>query len=114
MKLNARSARPEGPRRVRHGRRLGDQSRRGRAVLRPGPRVSFVDIDEHASQARIPGHRQPEPGFIRADLKDIAALRCAIARVGQDDGAIRILVNSAADDGQMRSSQNFVVDACRT
>jgi NAD(P)-dependent dehydrogenase (short-subunit alcohol dehydrogenase family) len=66
-----------------------------------GARVSFIDIDEAASQAlvaRIAGQGRPAPRFIRADLKDIAALQGAIARIGEEDGPIRVLVNNGAND----------------
>jgi NAD(P)-dependent dehydrogenase (short-subunit alcohol dehydrogenase family) len=66
-----------------------------------GARVSFVDIDERASQAlaaRIAGGGRRAPRFIHGDLKDIVALQTAIARVGQEDGPVRALVNNAAND----------------
>src|SRR5262249_41942267 len=65
-----------------------------------GARVSFVDIDESASQrlvARLAGQGRA-PRFIHADLKDIPALQTAIARIGQEDGPVRVLVNNAAND----------------
>ena len=66
-----------------------------------GARVSFIDIDESASLAvvaRIAAQGRPAPRFIRADLKDIPGLQDAIARVGREDGPIRVLVNNAAND----------------
>ena len=70
-----------------------------------GARVSFVDIDERASQAlvvRIAGQGQPAPRFILGDLKEIPVLQAAIARVGREDGPIRVLVNNAANDDRHR------------
>lgn len=66
-----------------------------------GSRVTFVDIQEGASEAlaeRIAtrGHRAPR--FISCDLKDIELLRDAIARVGREDGPIKALVNNAGHD----------------
>ena len=66
-----------------------------------GARVAFVDIADDAAQAlvaklRDAGH--PEPFFQHCDLKDIAALRAAIATVQHRLGAITVLVNNAAND----------------
>ena len=47
-------------------------------------RVAFVDIQREASDApvaRIAAGGLPAPAFIRCDLRDIAALRAAIAQV---------------------------------
>jgi NAD(P)-dependent dehydrogenase (short-subunit alcohol dehydrogenase family) len=66
-----------------------------------GARVSFVDIEAHSSEAlaaRIAGRWHPAPRFIHTDLRVIPALQTAIARVGQEDGPIRVLVNNAAND----------------
>lgn len=64
-------------------------------------RVSFIDLNRPAAEALVAritakGHRAPR--FVHGDLKDIPALQSAIARVGADDGPIRILVNNAAND----------------
>jgi D-xylose 1-dehydrogenase len=66
-----------------------------------GARVTFVDIQEDASTALVAriaarGHR--EPRFMPADLRDVGALQAAIARVGEEDGPIRVLVNNAGND----------------
>lgn len=68
-------------------------------------RVSFADIQEAAGAAlveriRARGHRAPR--FLPVDLKDIAALQDAIARVGREDGPIKALVNNAANDDRHR------------
>lgn len=65
-----------------------------------GARVAFLDIDEAASTAlveRLSGARHC-PLFVRCDVTDIAALRTAIARVGEEAGPIAVLVNNAAND----------------
>ncbi|MGQ0662675.1 MAG: SDR family NAD(P)-dependent oxidoreductase [Pseudomonadota bacterium] len=64
-------------------------------------RVAFVDIDARASRALIDrlaaiGARKPQ--FIPCDLRDIESLRAAIARVGDELGPIRVLVNNAGND----------------
>lgn len=64
-------------------------------------RVTFIDIQEGASEAlvaRIAERGHPAPRFIEADLREIEALREAVARVGREDGPIRALVNNAAND----------------
>jgi NAD(P)-dependent dehydrogenase (short-subunit alcohol dehydrogenase family) len=64
-------------------------------------RVAFVDIQREASDAlvaRIAARGLPAPSFIPCDLRDIAALRAAIAQVEARLGAVRVLVNNAAHD----------------
>ena len=64
-------------------------------------RVAFVDILREASGAlvaRLGGRGMPAPLFIPCDLRDIAALRAAVARVEARWGAVRVLVNNAAHD----------------
>jgi D-xylose 1-dehydrogenase len=64
-------------------------------------RVAFVDIQREASDAlvvRIAARGLPAPAFIPCDLRDIAALRAAIAQVEARLGAVRVLVNNAAHD----------------
>ena len=64
-------------------------------------RVAFVDIARSASEAlaaKIRGRGDPPPLFIECDLKDIAALQGAVARVGRELGPIRVLVNNAGND----------------
>ncbi len=68
--------------------------------------VAFVDIDEGASSALCAaigeaGSRPPR--FIPCDLRDIAALRGIIARLGAEVGPITVLVNNAANDDRHRS-----------
>jgi D-xylose 1-dehydrogenase len=70
-----------------------------------GARVTFADIQEDASRAtveriRARGHNAPR--FIPCDLKQIDGLRSAIARVGKEDGPVKVLVNNAANDDRHR------------
>jgi NAD(P)-dependent dehydrogenase (short-subunit alcohol dehydrogenase family) len=64
-------------------------------------RVAFVDIEASASERlveTINGRGHPAPSFIPCDLRDIAAVRAAVAEVRTRLGPIRILVNNAAHD----------------
>lgn len=62
-----------------------------------GARVAFVDINAEAALALVDRLRG-EPLFEHCDLRDIAALRAAIGRIAARIGAIRVLVNNAAND----------------
>lgn len=69
-------------------------------------RVTFVDIAEAPSRAlcaRIAAAGDPAPEFIPCDLKDIAALRAAIAAAAAKHGPIRVLINNAGNDDRHRS-----------
>jgi NAD(P)-dependent dehydrogenase (short-subunit alcohol dehydrogenase family) len=71
-----------------------------------GARVSFVDIAVEPAQAlvaRVAARGHAKPRFIPCDLKDIPALQAAVARVGAEDGPIRVLVNNAANDDRHRT-----------
>jgi len=64
-------------------------------------RVAFLDIDDAASPAlveTIAARGHPAPLFICCDLRDIAALRAAVAEARGQLGPIRVLVNNAAND----------------
>jgi NAD(P)-dependent dehydrogenase (short-subunit alcohol dehydrogenase family) len=64
-------------------------------------RVAFVDIAREPSEAlvaRVRASGGPAPVFIPCDLRDIAALRAAVAAARVDLGPIRVLVNNAAHD----------------
>ena len=66
-----------------------------------GARVAFIDIarEPSAALARAIGEAgDPPPLFIEADLRDIAALRLAVARVERELGAVQALLNNAARD----------------
>ena len=73
-----------------------------------GSRVAFVDVAIEAGEAlaeRIAGSGAPRPLFIPCDLKDIGALRDAIARTGRELGPIRVLVNNAANDDRHAAAE---------
>ncbi|MEQ8356890.1 MAG: SDR family oxidoreductase [Kiloniellaceae bacterium] len=68
---------------------------------RQGAKVGFVDIDDAASGALVEaiaaaGHHKPV--YANCDLRDIAALRGAIAKVRAALGPITVLINNAAND----------------
>jgi len=63
--------------------------------------VTFVDIQREVSEAlvaRVAARGLPAPSFIACDLRDIAALRAAVAAAEARLGPIRVLVNNAAHD----------------
>src|SRR5438445_4355601 len=75
----------------------------GEAIVRQfvgqGSRVGFIDIDVKASKQLLPS--QPAHASVHlehADLRDIGALRRAVAGVREAFGPITILVNNAARD----------------
>jgi NAD(P)-dependent dehydrogenase (short-subunit alcohol dehydrogenase family) len=74
--------------------------------LRQGCRVAFVDVDDAASAALVAGlHALPEGAVVRhacCDVRDIAALRHAIAEASAAHGPIRVLINNAARDDRHR------------
>lgn len=66
-----------------------------------GAKVGFVDLDEAASQELVEamaaaGHQRPH--FVACDLRDIEALRAAIAAIRAALGPITVLINNAAND----------------
>jgi NAD(P)-dependent dehydrogenase (short-subunit alcohol dehydrogenase family) len=66
-----------------------------------GSKVAFVDIAAEASGALVKditdaGHTAPL--FLPCDLRDIEALRAAIAKAAEYHGPITVLVNNAAHD----------------
>lgn len=66
-----------------------------------GARVAFVDVADDAAEkliATLAETGQPAPFYQHCDLKDIGALRTAIAEVGRRLGNITVLVNNAAND----------------
>jgi NAD(P)-dependent dehydrogenase (short-subunit alcohol dehydrogenase family) len=66
-----------------------------------GARVAFIDVDAVAGAAlaaSLAGVSTHAPVFVACDLRDIPALRAAIAEVRDRVGAVRVLVNNAADD----------------
>ncbi len=70
-----------------------------------GSRVAFVDIDDKASRTlleQLAKAGRQAPLYIHGDLRDIDALRAAIARVQKTLGDISVLVNNAARDDRHR------------
>lgn len=66
-----------------------------------GARVAFIDIAEEESQAlcdAVETHAGERPLYVKADLRDIEALRSAVAAAEAAHGAARVLVNNAARD----------------
>src|SRR5581483_3775769 len=66
-----------------------------------GAKVAYVDIDAETSTRLNDALKRQygsAPLFIACDLKDIDALKAAIARAGQEHGDITVLVNNAAND----------------
>lgn len=68
---------------------------------RQGAKVGFVDVDERSSLELVTamadaGHHKPY--FLPCDLRDIDALRGAIAEVRSSLGPITVLINNAAND----------------
>jgi NAD(P)-dependent dehydrogenase (short-subunit alcohol dehydrogenase family) len=64
-------------------------------------KVAFIDFDAEASRqtvAEIEARDLPAPLFLEADLRDIAALRAAVAKAAEVNGDITVLVNNAARD----------------
>jgi NAD(P)-dependent dehydrogenase (short-subunit alcohol dehydrogenase family) len=73
-----------------------------RAFALQSARVAFVDIAESESQAlveRVVGEGvRHRPLFLPCDIRDIAALRAAIAQAAEQLGDITVLLNNAAND----------------
>ncbi|MGB3878799.1 MAG: SDR family oxidoreductase [Shinella zoogloeoides] len=66
-----------------------------------GARVAFLDIAEAESRSLVSsleGKVEHLPHYIRTDLRDIDALRAAVAEATSVLGGIRVLVNNAARD----------------
>ena len=66
-----------------------------------GSRVAFVDLRSDLAQALIAdlaARGLPRPWYRECDLRDIEALRAAIADAGREMGPLRVLVNNAGND----------------
>jgi NAD(P)-dependent dehydrogenase (short-subunit alcohol dehydrogenase family) len=65
-----------------------------------GAKVGFIDINEEASAAVAQSIRESggHVAYKIADVRDIAALRKAIAALGDENGPATILINNAAHD----------------
>jgi NAD(P)-dependent dehydrogenase (short-subunit alcohol dehydrogenase family) len=71
------------------------------AFAAQGSKVAFIDFDAEASRKTVAtceaaGHAAPL--FLEADLRDIQALRDAVAKAARVNGDITVLVNNAARD----------------
>ena len=63
-------------------------------------RVAFIDIQEDAShelETSLASEDFP-PVFINCDLTDITSLKKSVKQIEHDLGAVRVLVNNAAND----------------
>ena len=66
-----------------------------------GARTAFIDIDDAAATAlvdAIAASGAPKPLFQHCDVRDITALRQALAAAATELGTVTTLVNSAASD----------------
>jgi len=68
--------------------------------VRQGAKVAFIDIAGEPSRALCEelGRAGNRPLYIEADLRDIAALRAAVAEAAARHGPVTVLVNNAARD----------------
>ena len=72
-----------------------------RRFCEQGSKVAFLDIDRGAAEelvAAIADKGLTRPLFQACDLRDIDALRACIARAGEANGPISVVVNNAARD----------------
>jgi NAD(P)-dependent dehydrogenase (short-subunit alcohol dehydrogenase family) len=68
-----------------------------------GARVAFLDIQDPPARAlceRVAASGHPVPHYIHCDLRDIAALRQAIADAAEAVAPFAVLVNNAAHDAR--------------
>jgi D-xylose 1-dehydrogenase len=66
-----------------------------------GVRVGYVDVQDDAGNAlaeTLARRGYPEPLYQHCDVRDVAALRDAIAVTGEQLGPVTVLVNNAAND----------------
>jgi len=79
---------------------------------RQGCKVAFIDIADEPSRElcdRLEKSTGNRPLFVNADLRDIEALRAAVAEVAKAHGAATVLVNNAAYD-QRHDLKDVTVD----
>ncbi|WP_157014308.1 SDR family NAD(P)-dependent oxidoreductase [Mesorhizobium xinjiangense] len=72
---------------------------------RQGAKVAFIDIAEEESQAlcdRLAAEIGNRPLFLKADLRDVEALRTAAGNAAEAHGTVSVLVNNAALDDRHR------------
>ena len=66
-----------------------------------GCKVAFIDIAEAASEAlcdAVEKSAGARPLFLKCDLRDVEALRAAVARAAAAHGPVTVLINNAAFD----------------
>ena len=66
-----------------------------------GSRVAFVDLRSDLAEVllgELAARGHPRPWYRECDLRDIDALRAAIADAGRELGPMRVLVNNAGND----------------
>ena len=66
-----------------------------------GAKVAFIDLAEDAARELIhelTAHCPHPPRFWSCDLKDVATLRKVVHEIANEMGAVRVLVNNAAND----------------
>lgn len=71
------------------------------AFARQGARVAFLDVDDESPDAltdSLKARVAHTPVFLNCDLTDIAALQTSVSEAEKKLGAIRVLVNNAAND----------------
>lgn len=75
------------------------------AFLRQRANVAFIDIAETPSQAlceRLEKQAGVRPLFLNTDLRDVEALRAAVAKAEDAHGPVTVLINNAALDDRHR------------
>jgi NAD(P)-dependent dehydrogenase (short-subunit alcohol dehydrogenase family) len=73
-----------------------------------GSRVAFLDIDEACAAKLVECLRSQAkhaPKFLKCDLRNVADLRSAVARIESEHGAVNVLVNNAASDDRHKTSE---------
>jgi D-xylose 1-dehydrogenase len=86
-------------------RRRSSQSPSVSSRRAQGARVAFVDIDRASGgelAASVATRGYGEPLFIDCDVRDIPALRVALADTAEQLGPVTVLVNNAANDRRRR------------
>jgi len=70
------------------------------AFVRQGCKVAFIDIQEDSSNELLGKFTSADspPVFVNCDLTDINSLKKSVKQIEQDLGAVRVLVNNAAND----------------
>jgi NAD(P)-dependent dehydrogenase (short-subunit alcohol dehydrogenase family) len=71
-----------------------------RAFVRQNSRVGFIDIAEAPSRMLVAelGGETANVRFIKADIRDLGALKAAITTISNAHGAADVLINNAAHD----------------